>query len=112
MGDFRLHSARRPAYRPVPAGCENRRCLRGPRNVASLRLDCGSLGDGDLIWIFLPSDVLTAGRGDARRIAFLAGVSIAERVGPEIVPELQRRTIGTNRVLFAKIAAGIINQSR
>jgi hypothetical protein len=43
------------------------------------------------------------------RIALLAGVSIVERAGPEIVPEFQRRTIGANRVLFAKIAAEMIN---
>jgi len=46
------------------------------------------------------------------RIALLAGVSIVERAGPEIVPELQRRTIGANRVLFAKIAAGMINPNK
>ena len=46
------------------------------------------------------------------RIALLAGVSIIERVGPEIVPGLQRRTIGANLVLFAKIAAGMINPDK
>lgn len=46
------------------------------------------------------------------RIALLAGVSIVERAGPEIVPELQRRTIGANRVLFARIAAGMINPNK
>jgi hypothetical protein len=46
------------------------------------------------------------------RIALLAGVSIVERVGPEIVSELQRRTMDANRVLFAKIAAGMINPDK
>jgi hypothetical protein len=46
------------------------------------------------------------------RIALLAGVSIVERAGPEIVLEPQRRTIGANRVLFAKIAAGMINPNK
>jgi hypothetical protein len=52
VGDLRLHSACRPAYRPVSTCCENGRGLRGPGNVASLRLDCGSLGDGDLRQIY------------------------------------------------------------
>ena len=46
------------------------------------------------------------------RIALLAGVSIVERAGSEIVPEFQRQTIGANRVLFAKIAAAMINQDK
>jgi hypothetical protein len=46
------------------------------------------------------------------RIALLAGVSIVERAGSEIVLEFQRRTIGANRVLFAKIDAGMINPDK